>query len=307
MGQNQSSEKEKTSSRTGTPHADRDRKVHRRISIQQFSRPQPADASASTVAAQGTTTRKIDGGNLEKMLQSTSPDLASKSNRVERSTPRSRQKDAEARASERQTPQPLSMPGPPPAPANSIDIPTAATAHVLPSRSREEELQDDGQEYEKHSMPVSFNRPPRLPLPIAEVPDSPSLGPIVKADSDIPVFDTDDAVLPARRNSMLSVATQDEEDVGEELQPFGVGFSGQTVPYTIEWNQGANDKVFVTGTFAAWDKKYRLRRRYDHHFLCLMSRVRAYLQPSTLAVQPQVVMPNPEFSSIQHTDRAHIC
>lgn len=66
---------------------------------------------------------------------------------------------------------------------------------------------------------------------------------------------------------MLSVATQEEEDVGEELQPFGVGFSGQTVPYTIEWTRGADDKVFVTGTFAAWDKKYRLRRRYDHRFL----------------------------------------
>lgn len=255
MGQNQSSEKEKSSSRAGTPHADR--KVNRRISIQQFSRPQPADASASTVAAQGTTTHNIDSPNLEKMLQSTSPDFASKSNRVERSTS-GRKRDAEARTAERQPTQPLSMPGL--APANSIDIPTTANTNVLPTRSREEELQDNSKDYDQPSAAVSFNRPPRFPLPIAEVPDSPHLSPVVKTEPNTPVFGTEDSVLPARRNSMLSVATQDEEDVGEELQPFGVGFSGQTVPYTIEWNHGANEKVFVTGTFAAWDKKYRLRK-----------------------------------------------
>jgi len=265
MGQNQSSEKERTPSRTGTPHADRDRerRVNRRISVQQFSRSQPADASATTVAAQGTTTHSADSATLEKMLQSTSPDLASKPNRLERS-PSRRKTQAEHQPAERQPPQPLSMPGP--APANSIDIPSTTTPHVLPSRSREDELQDNGKDYEKSTQLVSFHRPPRFPLPI--VPDSPSLGPVIKNDSDVPsIFDSGDNVLPARRNSMLSVATQEEEDVGEELQPFGVGFSGQTVPYTIEWTQGADDKVFVTGTFAAWDKKYRLRRRYDHHFL----------------------------------------
>jgi len=102
---------------------------------------------------------------------------------------------------------------------------------------------------------------------------------------------------------MLSVATQDEEDVGEELQPFGVGFSGQTVPYTIEWNQGASDKVFVTGTFAAWDKKYRLRRRYRHPFLCFMSRVHVSSQALHLAIQPQVVIPKAEFGPFQQTLR----
>lgn len=60
---------------------------------------------------------------------------------------------------------------------------------------------------------------------------------------------------------MLSETTQDEEDVGEELLPFGVGPTDQTVPYDIVWNEPA-EKVFVTGTFAGWDRKYRLKKRY---------------------------------------------
>lgn len=154
---------------------------------------------------------------------------------------------------------------PDPLPVGNIDIPTSSP---LPTRTRQEELQDHGKGDDERMfspydeprfVPVSHHRPPRLPLPIAEdQPDSPSLGPVIKNDSDIPIFDTDDSALP-KRNSMLSVATQDEEDVGEELQPFGVGYTGQTVPFTIEWHQPA-EKVFVTGTFAAWDKKYRLKR-----------------------------------------------
>lgn len=248
MGQSQSAEK--VSSRGGDPnrlladpHRERDRKVNRRISVQTLTRRDPADASASNVAAHGTTTHNIDTSNIEKMLQSTSPELTSKS-RVERSTSRKKREPIRE--------EPLSQPGPEPERVNSIDIP-----QTLPTRSRSEE---EEKIYDEPTyVPVSHHRPPRLPLPIAEVPDSPNLGPISKTDSDVPIFSHDDSDIP-RRNSMLSVATQEEEDVGEELQPFGVGYTGQTVPYTIEWNRPA-EKVFVTGTFAAWDKKYRLRKR----------------------------------------------
>lgn len=258
MGQNQSSEKAQPS-RGGSSHPDKEkdhqRKVHRRISVQTLSnaRSQPADASASTVAAQGTTTHSLDTANLEKMLQSTSPELTTKASRIERSTSR-RKRDKEKELNTNIPPQPLAVPEPPT--PSGIDIPASAT---LPTRSRQEELEDNGQLEERIFVPISHHRPPRLPLPIAELPESPNLGPVSKTDSDVPIFEHDDSVLP-RRNSMISVATQEEEDVGEELQPFGVGYSGQTVPFTIEWNQPA-EKVFVTGTFAAWDKKYRLKRR----------------------------------------------
>lgn len=259
MGQNQSSEKTQPS-RGGATHTDkekdRDRKVHRRISVQTLSnaRSQPADASATTVAAQGTTTHNIDAAQLEKILQSTSPELSSKASRMDRSTSR-RRKEKEKELNTNIPAQPLSPPEPPT--PSGIDIPTASAP---PSRTRQEELEDNGHFEERTFVPISHHRPPRLPLPIAELPESPNLGPVSKTDSDVPIFEQDDSVLP-RRNSMISVTTQDEEDVGEELQPFGAGYSGQTVPFTIEWNQPA-EKVFVTGTFAAWDKKYRLRKRY---------------------------------------------
>lgn len=57
---------------------------------------------------------------------------------------------------------------------------------------------------------------------------------------------------------MLSQDTQDE-DVGDELMPFGVDPAGGVVPWEIVWH-GSADKVFVTGTFSGWDRKYRLKK-----------------------------------------------
>ncbi|KAK5070965.1 galactose metabolism-related protein [Lithohypha guttulata] len=197
------------------------------------------------------------------MLQSTSPELSIKSGKSATSSSR-RKKDAESLQTGI---------SPDTAPVQSIDIPAAATAPIaLPTRSRQEELQDDGRSaqlsttYEDHTyIPIhnsAYHRPPRMPLPIAEMPDSPSLGPetISKTDSDVPIFthDVGDSVLP-RRNSIVSMDTQDEDDVGEELQPFGAQYTSETIPYTIYWRQPAK-QVFVTGTFVAWDRKLRMKQ-----------------------------------------------
>lgn len=282
MGQNQSNEK----SSRGAAQAERERKVHRKQSIHGLPtsshRSQPADASATTVAAQGTTTHTGDTSTLEKMLQSTSPELTSKTSRVERSSSRPSRQKKEKEADTKNTPEPLIIPNP--APTSGIDIPASAT---LPSRSRHEELQDGGKPLaydERTYVPPSHHRPPRFPLPIVEVgamPDSPNLVPVDKNDADvIPLFDTYEQLQEptsagplGRRSSMLSVATQDEEDVSEELQPYGVGYTGQTVPTVIEWHLPA-EKVFVTGTFAAWDKKYRLRKRYVFHICSILEVLR---------------------------------
>lgn len=58
--------------------------------------------------------------------------------------------------------------------------------------------------------------------------------------------------------SHYSNATQDGDEMVDELQPFGVG---KAVPTTIEWN-GPGEKVYVTGTFVNWEKKFKLHRRY---------------------------------------------
>lgn len=109
-----------------------------------------------------------------------------------------------------------------------------------------------------YTVPVSagFSRPPRLPLPIGEeeyVPGSPVLSP---ADLQDPVETLDDA---GRTRSMLSGTTVDD-DV-EDLEEVGlVGEAqGPSVPTTIEW-RGPGERVYVTGTFAAWDRKYRLQK-----------------------------------------------
>ncbi|KAF2715006.1 carbohydrate-binding module family 48 protein [Pleomassaria siparia CBS 279.74] len=101
-----------------------------------------------------------------------------------------------------------------------------------------------------------FSRPPRLPLPIEEevhTPGSPILSP---ADFASPIFPNDiEGVLP-RRTSVLSSTTADDDDLGEEFK----GPQGQpTVPTLIEW-EAPGERVYVTGTFAGWNRKYKLHR-----------------------------------------------
>ena len=148
-----------------------------------------------------------------------------------------------------------------------MDVPT--------SKSKQEEDRFDerpiahSQPHEdRRYAPTAQLRPPRLPLPIADVPvpESPTLMPVDKGNADVPIFETDDPLTVVepqirRRSSMLSTNTQSEDEVGEELQPYAVHPSTQTVPTVIEWNRGGH-KVYVTGTFANWEKKYRLHPRY---------------------------------------------
>ena len=75
------------------------------------------------------------------------------------------------------------------------------------------------------------------------------------------MFDDDEAALP-RKSSMLSSTTVDEDDVVDDLQPFAADAAGppKAVPTTIEWKEGG-EKVYVTGTFANWDKKFKLHKK----------------------------------------------
>src|ERR1700761_1129873 len=91
MGNQQSSEEKKSSgSRSGTPQAEKDRKVNRRISIQALSqgRGAPVDAAATkdTAVAQ-TTSQHLEKPHLQQYLQAASPDSV-RSGRVERSSSR---------------------------------------------------------------------------------------------------------------------------------------------------------------------------------------------------------------------------
>lgn len=104
-----------------------------------------------------------------------------------------------------------------------------------------------------------FSRPPRLPLPIEEelhTPGSPIISPTDLPPESLDHVDVEGA-LP-RRTSMLSSTTADDDDLGDE---FKVPTPGRpTVPTLIEW-EGAGERVYVTGTFAGWNKKYKLHKK----------------------------------------------
>lgn len=267
MGNQQSAEKN-SGSRSGTPQAERDRKINRRVSIQALSqgRSTPLDPSATkdTAVAQ-TTSQHLEKPALQQYLHVASPDHQARSPQVERSNSRaSREKRNELEP--RPRPQaPSQSPLPVPQASGPMDVPM--------SRSKQETVEERFEELphsyqDRRYTPVAQLRPPRLPLPIADVPipESPTLMPVDKGNADVPIFETDDpisAVEPQirRKSSMLSTTTQSEEEVGEELQPFAVDATSWTVPTVIEWNHGGH-KVYVTGTFANWEKKYRLHQRY---------------------------------------------
>jgi len=104
-------------------------------------------------------------------------------------------------------------------------------------------------------MPVShFDRPPRLPLPIEEENHQPG-SPILSSPID---HDDIDGHLPRHNMSMLSSTTADEEELGDEFK--GPGTGRPTVPTLIEW-EGPEERVYVTGTFAGWNRKYKLHKK----------------------------------------------
>jgi len=106
--------------------------------------------------------------------------------------------------------------------------------------------------------PSNFSRPPRLPLPIEEVhtPGSPIITP---QDISSPIGQADINGLP-RRASVLSSTTVDDDDAGDnEAFTADQASLAPSVPMTIEW-KGPGEKVYVTGTFVQWDRKFKLHR-----------------------------------------------
>lgn len=106
--------------------------------------------------------------------------------------------------------------------------------------------------------PSDFSRPPRLPLPIEEVhtPGSPIITP---HDISLPLGQADINGLP-RRASVLSSTTVDDEDLGDnEAFTADQASLAPSVPLPISW-KGPGEKVYVTGTFVQWDRKFKLHR-----------------------------------------------
>ncbi|PSN71170.1 AMPKBI-domain-containing protein [Corynespora cassiicola Philippines] len=148
-------------------------------------------------------------------------------------------------------PLPVASPSPQTRP---VDVPAglAGAHHVSSSIEPADASQQDG----FMVPPSQFSRPPRLPLPIEEEVHTPG-SPIIEPTDIANAIDASEieGSLP-HRTSMLSSTTADDEDLAEEFK----GPQGQpTVPTLIEW-EGPGERVYVTGTFAGWNKKYKLHR-----------------------------------------------
>lgn len=241
---------------------EKEKKVNRRVSIQALSygKSTVADPSASSASAtaQSISQQHVHRPALREKLQAShSPDIPTKlSNAITRSSSQgsgtSEKKDVAHH--------PKEQPAPATSPAEPMKVPT------IP-KSKQDEFDDSTF---RHYTPVSQMRPPRLPIPIADahvapIPESPTLGPIQTRNEDVSFIEYDVPVSHheqrlRRRDSMLSYTTQDDEEVGE-LQPYAVDTNGgKLVPVHIVWKDGG-DKVYVTGTFARWEAKYKLHKR----------------------------------------------
>ncbi|KAL5334797.1 hypothetical protein BJX70DRAFT_391167 [Aspergillus crustosus] len=106
-----------------------------------------------------------------------------------------------------------------------------------------------------YSASHHLQRPPRMPLPIGDATATPGS----------PISGPDDTSLlapertPADQTTAVNpdITTIEDDDTVDELQSHASGVVGRAVPTTIEWTGGGN-KVYVTGTFVNWEKKFRL-------------------------------------------------
>jgi Glycogen recognition site of AMP-activated protein kinase len=235
----------------------RDKQVSKRVSVQGLSQGKSTVANPSASKASATAhpagPKHAQKPALQQLQKSQSHEQPTKSSKIEKSES-TEKKDVPDRDK--------GLPIASPSSAEPMDVPAAM------SRSRQDDFEESN--FSRHYTPVSQMRPPRLPLPIADaqvepIPESPTLGPVQTRNDDVTNLYDDDNVSPAedrlrRKDSMLSATTQDDEEVGE-LQPYAVDTTGaKLVPVPIVWRDGG-DKVFVTGTFATWQRKFKLHRR----------------------------------------------
>ncbi|BCS17886.1 putative Snf1 kinase complex beta-subunit Gal83 [Aspergillus puulaauensis] len=108
-----------------------------------------------------------------------------------------------------------------------------------------------------YSASHHLQRPPRMPLPIGDATATPG-SPISGPDDASPLAP---AHAPSDKTATANpdMTTIEDEETVDELQPYTTSGVGKAVPTTIEWTSGGN-KVYVTGTFVNWEKKFRLHK-----------------------------------------------
>ena len=144
-------------------------------------------------------------------------------------------------------------------PSNPVTVPQRATS--LRHKGPNSQLEPSAPPRDDHYIPHSnLNFPPRLPLPIEEeihTPGSPIFRPagISSALNDEDIEES----IPRQSSVVSSTTIDDDDDIGDELQPFSLNDTRRTVATVVQWKQ-SGDKVYVTGTFTSWSRKFRMTR-----------------------------------------------
>ena len=187
--------------------------------------------------------------HLEKHSASASPSQRyqhqdSMGNDQSKQTPQDESKKEKFRATSRATP---------------VKVPRGAD----PRRQRgpDSQFESSGPSKDPNFVPHSnLNFPPRMPLPIEEEFHAPYSPTIAAQEFSSSLHEEDfDGAIP-RQSSVISNTTLEEEELGNELQPYPYDAQPQgLVPTRLQWMQGG-DRVYVTGTFAGWNRKFRMGR-----------------------------------------------
>lgn len=161
----------------------------------------------------------------------------------------------------KQTPQDESRKEKPRTTGKSTPVKVPRGSDPRRQRGPDSQFESSGPPRDLNFVPHSnLNFPPRMPLPIEEefhAPYSPTIT-AQEYSSSLREEDFDNAI--PRQSSVISSTTLEEEELGNELQPYPYEAPPQgLVPTRLQWTQGG-DRVYVTGTFAGWNRKFRMSR-----------------------------------------------
>lgn len=144
-----------------------------------------------------------------------------------------------------------------------VQVPTSTTRSAS-KRGPRPTVATTGHPVKPYYGSSHLQRPPRLPLPIGDAsvpPGSPIIPPADYAQSDSLPYEHLDKRVPRSTINVDQPAVEDEE-VEDELHSYSMAGVGKAVPTIVEWRQ-PGERVYVTGTFVNWEKKFRLHKRYS--------------------------------------------
>ncbi|WEW61941.1 galactose metabolism- protein [Emydomyces testavorans] len=237
-----------------------EKKVNRRTSIQALSGSKSAavDPAASKESATGQYTQRQQTPVHQRLQSRNIADSAGRGyDRPERRTSKKERED-----DVRDLPS-HSKPSDTPEPARAVQVPTPASTQQYPY------VGGYGPSVNTYyAAPSHLSRPPRLPLPIGDAMSVPG-SPITASGSLGAAAPFDRAeIYPPKAG--LGDTADDDDEVVDELESFASGGLNKAVSTFIEW-KGGGEKVYVTGSFVNWARKFKLHKSDDDNGVFLIT------------------------------------